>query len=170
MQAGDGDQVHPHRLVEEAARVVGGGVLVVGTVFVPSIQRGRLIRPDGLERLKPPLDFGIALPHLVGVRVIEGQGLLERKHMRWLIMSRQGLGDLLGAARAAWGTKPGQLNRIALPGDNRTDDGELRWRALTRCTWTPRVSRISSTGIQDTPIDSMATVSIRQACNQAANV
>jgi hypothetical protein len=30
MQAGDGDQVHAHQLIEEAARIVGGGILVVG--------------------------------------------------------------------------------------------------------------------------------------------
>jgi hypothetical protein len=48
----------------------------VGAVFVPSIQREQLIRPYGLDRLKPLFDLGIALPHLVGIRVIQGQGLL----------------------------------------------------------------------------------------------
>jgi hypothetical protein len=34
MQAGDGDQVHAHQLIEEAARIVGGGILVVSGVLV----------------------------------------------------------------------------------------------------------------------------------------
>ena len=42
------------------------------------------------------------------------------------------------------------------------------WRAFTTYTAKPRASRISYTGIQYTPVDSMATVSTPQAVNQSA--
>ena len=42
------------------------------------------------------------------------------------------------------------------------------WRAFTTYTCKPRASRISYTGIQYTPVDSIATVSTPQAVNQSA--
>ena len=42
------------------------------------------------------------------------------------------------------------------------------WRALTRQTSNPRSSRIWKSGIQYTPVDSIATVLIPQAHSQSA--
>ena len=99
IQARDGDQIHPRQLIQHAAGVVERSVLITGAVFVRPVQRRQLIRPYRHDRLKPPFDFGVALAHLLGVGVMQGQGLSEREHMLGLIMAGQRLGDVLGAAR-----------------------------------------------------------------------
>ena len=82
----------------------------------------RRVRPYGLHRSKPLFNGGIALPHLLGVRIVQGQGLLERKHMLGLVMPRQRLGDVLRAARTLGLPKSRQVDGVALARHDGADD------------------------------------------------
>ena len=49
MQAGDGDHVHPRQLIQQAAGIVGGGVLAVRVPLGVPLQRQPLVPPSGLR-------------------------------------------------------------------------------------------------------------------------
>ena len=64
-------------------------------MLVRPVQRGQLVYPCRLVGLKPPFDCGLALVKLFGLEVVQGQCLLPHKHLLWLIIPRQRLGNLL---------------------------------------------------------------------------
>jgi hypothetical protein len=122
--AGHGDQSHPRQLIPQASGVIIGGRRVVGAVRVRPVAQGPLIRPYGLDRLKAPVDGGIALPHRLGRDVIQGERRRQRQDMLGWRMPRQRLGHLRRAARSAGRPQARQVDGMPLAGHHGADHGQ----------------------------------------------
>jgi hypothetical protein len=94
-------------------------------VYIPL--RNFLAMIDEGWRYKTPYMASISASHswtCCWVEVILGQSLLEHKHLLWLVMAFQGLGNLgftLGTLRFA---QASQHMRVALPSHNGSDDAQ----------------------------------------------
>ena len=118
LQAVYGSQIHAQNPIQAGAHVKGRGILGlgVGLGLRPQRRRRGLLVIDRLDDRIVLFEIGVAVLHLRGVEVIEGQRLLERKHVFGTVMPAQRLGNLRLTAVAAPLAQARQDLRVALPG------------------------------------------------------